>query len=135
MSDDKRDSTLSQYGVRPSKTVQLIAVEDIAAFVALAFERPEEFIGKAIEIAGDELTMPQQAEIIGRVIGRPVRYVQTRPEGEWNRGEEAAKMTRWFDEEGYRADIPALRKLHPGLMNLETWLRKTGWEGAARQAA
>ncbi|HEX2988577.1 MAG TPA: NmrA/HSCARG family protein [Chloroflexota bacterium] len=129
------NGTLSQYGVRPSKTVQLIAVEDIAAFVALAFERPEEFIGKELEIAGEELTMPQQAEIIGRVIGRPVLYVQTLPEGDWNRGEEARRMTRWFDEEGYKADIPALRRLHPEMMNLETWLRRMGWEGAARLAA
>jgi hypothetical protein len=27
---------------------------------------------------------------------------------------------------GYRADIPALRKLHPGLMDFATWLEKAG---------
>ena len=41
--------------------------------------------GKGLEVAGDELTMTQQAELIGRVIGRPVRYVQNPPESAWNR--------------------------------------------------
>jgi NAD(P)-dependent dehydrogenase (short-subunit alcohol dehydrogenase family) len=27
---------------------------------------------------------------------------------------------------GYQADIPALRKLHPGLMDFATWLEKAG---------
>jgi uncharacterized protein YbjT (DUF2867 family) len=126
--------TLSQYSIRPDVTMQLIAVEDIAEFAVLAFERPEEFVGKALEIAGEESTMPEQAELFSRVIGRPVYYVEL-PESDWNRGEEAQRMLRWFNEEGYKADIPALRKLHPGLIALESWLRKTGWEGAGQKAA
>jgi len=36
----------------------------------------------------------------------------------------------FFKGEGYDADIPALRKLHPGLLTLEQYLRKNGWENA-----
>ena len=33
-----------------------LAADDIAAFAALAFEQPDEYLGKTIEIAGDVLT-------------------------------------------------------------------------------
>jgi hypothetical protein len=39
-------------------------------------------------------------------------------------------MFNFFNGEAYDADIPALRKLHPGLLTFEQWLRKTGWENA-----
>jgi uncharacterized protein YbjT (DUF2867 family) len=120
----------SGFPLRPDKTLQLIAVDDIGAFVALAFENPQEFIGKSIEIAGDELTEPQIAETFARVIGRPVRYTaqSAMPSGGDNAEQE--RMVNWFNTEGYRADIPSLRTIYPQLTSLETWLRKTGWENA-----
>jgi hypothetical protein len=39
-------------------------------------------------------------------------------------------MFNFFNGESYTADIPALRKLHPGLLTLEQYLRKNGWENA-----
>ena len=39
-------------------------------------------------------------------------------------------MHNFFNGKGYDADIPALRKLHPGLFTLEQYLRKNGWENA-----
>jgi hypothetical protein len=36
----------------------------------------------------------------------------------------------FFNGQGYDADIPALRKRHPGLLNFEQYLRKNGWENA-----
>ena len=44
--------------------------------------------------------------------------------------EEMIAMFNFFNGEGYDADIPALRKLHPGLLTLEQYLRKNGWENA-----
>ena len=46
--------------VRPDKPYQTIATDDIGGFVALAFERPSEFIGKELEIAGSELTVSRE---------------------------------------------------------------------------
>ena len=117
---------LSQPALRPDVTLQFIAVDDIGGLVALAFARPEQFVGKALEIAGDEMTMPEAAEVISRVIGRTVRYVPAEmPPGDVN--PERRKMDEWLDESGYQAYIPALRRLYPGLTNLETWLQRTGW--------
>src|SRR5262249_25705297 len=60
--------------IRGDKPYQTIAVDDIGAFGALAFERPRDFIGIELEIAGSELTNIQAAEIFGRVLGKPVRF-------------------------------------------------------------
>ena len=42
--------------IRGDKPYQTIATDDIGGFVALAFERPQQFIGVELEIAGSELT-------------------------------------------------------------------------------
>jgi uncharacterized protein YbjT (DUF2867 family) len=49
--------------IRGDKPYQTIATDDIGAFVALAFERPTEFIGKELEIAGSELTNLEAAKV------------------------------------------------------------------------
>jgi uncharacterized protein YbjT (DUF2867 family) len=115
----------------PGKPFQQVAVEDIGAFAAMAFEHPEEWIGREVELAGDERTMPEIAETFGRVIGREVSYYQV----PWDRfeeqmGEEYAVMYRWFNDVGYEADVEALRREHPGLIDFERYLRGHGWEGA-----
>ena len=120
----------------PATPLQLVAVDDIGAFAALAFAAPEQWLGRAIELAGDELTMPQAAERFGRVIGRPVQYVPV-PMAEFRRtrGEEQATMFTWFNQVGYGADLPTLRAIYPALTTLEQWLRRTAWQGAAAGAA
>ncbi|MCI0396654.1 MAG: NmrA/HSCARG family protein [Chloroflexi bacterium] len=124
------NGSFTGFGLRPDKTLQLIAADDIGAFVALAFEQPEAYLGRAIEIAGDELTEPQIAETFARVIGRPVVAGRPMTQDSGPPDEEALKMIRWFNESGYQADIPALRRIYPGLQTLEQWLRRTGWENA-----
>jgi uncharacterized protein YbjT (DUF2867 family) len=116
-------------GLRPTTRLQLVALDDIGAFAAMAFSRPQEFVRQAIEIAGDELTMPQAAEILGSVIGRSVRFVELSLEDITRANEEWGRMLEWFNQHGYRADISALRSLHPGLMSFEQWLHHVGWEG------
>ena len=121
--------TYTGMGLRPEKGLQTIAVEDIAVFVALAFADKKSYLGKTLELAGDELTENQTAEVFSKVIGRPVTL--TEPSGQsWAPEEEAKAAFNFFNGEGYDADIPALRKLHPGLLTFEQYLRKNGWENA-----
>lgn len=124
------NGTFTGNGLRPEKGHQIIAVEDIAVFVALAFADPEAYLGKTLELAGDELTEPQLAETFSRVIGRPVKLVP--PSGGWDNAseEEMQAAYNFFNGEAYTADIPALRRLHPGLLTLEQYLRRNGWENA-----
>jgi uncharacterized protein YbjT (DUF2867 family) len=113
----------------PDKPFQQVAVEDIGAFAAMAFEHQDEWIGREVEVAGDERTMPEIAEAFGRVAGREVGYYQVPWEQfEEQMGEEYAVMYRWFNEVGYEADVEALRREHPGLIDFEGYLRGHGWE-------
>ena len=118
------------FGLRPEKGIQLIAADDIGAFVALAFDDPQAYLSRTIELAGDELTEQQIADTLAKVIGRPVRLQAPRmPEGAAPQPEQIA-MFQFFNGQGYDADIPALRRIYPGLLTFEGFLRKNGWENA-----
>lgn len=120
--------TFTGMGLRLEKGLQTIAAEDIAVFVALAFADPTTYLGRTVELAGDELTESQMAEAFTKVIGRPVTFAAPTGNGRRASEDEMVAMFNFFNGEGYDADIPALRKLHPGLLNFEGYLRKNGWE-------
>jgi uncharacterized protein YbjT (DUF2867 family) len=130
MRDQILDGTLAQP-LDPDKPLQQLNVEDLGAFAAMAFENPDEWIGREVDLAGDELTMPEAAEAFSLVTGREVSYYQV----PWDQfreqmGEEYAVMYEWFNDVGYEADILALRSEYPELTTLEQYLRGHGWEGA-----
>lgn len=120
--------TFTGMGLRPEKGIQSIAVEDVGVFAALAFADPEMFVGQTLELAGDELTESEIAETFSKVVGRTVNLVSPSGNGRRASDEEMIAAFNFFNDEGYDADIPALRKLHPGLLTFEQYLRKNGWE-------
>lgn len=121
--------------IRGDKPYQTIATDDIGAFAALAFERPTEFIGKELEIAGSELTYREAAKVFSQVLGKPVKFRKLPlPLVRLILGKEFYVMFRWFNEAGYKADIPGLRRAYPEihLHSLEEWLREEGWHKRAK---
>ncbi|GEM86041.1 NmrA/HSCARG family protein [Meiothermus granaticius] len=113
--------------MRPEIPVQIIAVDDIGAIAAVAFEDPD-LIGQSLPIAGDELTMTQVAQELSRVLGRPIRYQDYGDlESEDFLSREFRVMFDWYHHHGYRADIAATRALHPGLLTLGAWLGASGF--------
>jgi len=127
------NGSLASIGLRPDKTMQMVAVADIAAFVSLVLTQPQKYLGQTIELAGDELTETQIAATYARVIGRPVTLAAPQPGG-WAPEEELKAMNRFFNGEAYTADIAALRQAYPGLLTLEQYLRQSGWENAQPEA-
>ena len=124
--------------IRPEKRVQLIASEDIGEWAALALTEPGRFVGKALEIAGDELTNPEIAARFARVLRRPVTFRRlplfaTR----LVLGKEFHQMFRWFNEQGYQADLDRLRLEYPEIRptSLEAWLIREGWGSKGRDYA
>lgn len=118
--------------VRADVRYQTIASDDIGKFAALAFARPDDFIGVELEIAGSELTNPQAAAIFALVLGRQVKFRHLPvPVTRIVLGKEFHQMFRWFNQGGYRADVTGLRERYPelNLRSLEDWLREEGWEG------
>ena len=122
--------------IRADKPYQTIATDDIGAFAALAFERPKEFIGMELEIAGSELTNPEAARIFSRILGKPVKFQKLpMPIVRFVLGKEFYQMFRWFNEAGFKANLTELRERYPEvhLQTLEEWLRSEGWHKRARR--
>src|SRR5919112_595176 len=86
------DGTLPQP-LDPDKPFQQVAVRDVGAFAAIAFEHPDEWIGREVDLAGDEQAMPEVARTFGRVTGRDIVYYQVPwDQFEEQMGEEYAVM-------------------------------------------
>jgi len=115
--------------VRPAVPMQLISVRDIGAFAAIAFDRPDRFLGRTVTIAGDVLTPGEIAETFGRHCGLPARFHQTPIEQIRAFDEQLAQMFTFFNEHPSEPpDLPRLHAEHPGLLRLEPWLHATGWK-------
>lgn len=111
--------------------VNLVAVDDIGAFISLVLRNPESFIGQTIEFASDSLTPPEIAAAITRSIGRPIEYAPIPIATLREQSETLAAIYEWLNSGGHVVDLPALRKLYPGLTRFETWLVKQGKTGLA----
>ncbi|NUT40637.1 MAG: NmrA/HSCARG family protein, partial [Thermoactinospora sp.] len=68
----------------------------------------------------------QIAAAISEAIGRPLPYVRIPIEAIAKAGEDFAFAYTWLNDRGYRADVAFTRALHPRLMDLRTWLQRTG---------
>ena len=113
-----------------SRPLQQITPSDIAAFTALVLEHPEEFVDRRVDIASDELSGEEVAEILSGVTGREIHYVELPLEQVRQAiGEDGARMFEWFDQVGYSADISALRREHPevGWHTFEGWAKEQDW--------
>lgn len=114
--------------LKPGTVLQMIAAEDIGAYGAIAFERHQQLNGRAIDIAGDQHTMPQTAEILGRAAGHKVEFASAPIEDVRKASADFALMLEWFDRVGYDADIPGLEKefgFKP--TSLGGWAAKLSW--------
>ena len=113
-----------------SRPLQQVALSDIAAFTVVVLENREEFGGRRVDIASDELSGGEVADALTRVTGREVHYVELPIEQvRQAMGEDGARMFEWFDEVGYSADISALRRDHPevGWHTFEGWAKEQDW--------
>lgn len=105
------------------KPLQLVSVTDIGWFGAQAFLRPDEFEGRSLSLAGDELTATQAAERFKAKTGREMSYTyEIFCKLLMWMVKDVGYMFQWFREVGYAADIAALREMHPGLLDFEGWL-------------
>jgi uncharacterized protein YbjT (DUF2867 family) len=113
-------------GLGNDKVLQLISVHDIGVFAARAFQNPQEYKGRAISLAGDELTLPQAKEVFKEAIGydMPANF-QFMGSALLFMMKELGTMFQWFADVGYGADIKALRKEEPKLQDFGTWLKES----------
>ncbi|TNC49439.1 NmrA/HSCARG family protein [Rubellimicrobium rubrum] len=100
------------------RPIQLLDTADVGWFAAEAFDHPEDWIGREIELAGDELTWPEMVQSLRRSGHRPALPLPLPGSLVARMPEDFTLMVEWIGQEGFRADLPALRTLHPGLRRL-----------------
>ncbi len=116
--------------LKPDSRLQMIAVDDIGAFVALALEHPGRWQGHTTEIAGDELSMSALAGAFSRMLGREVQYNQVPWDAfQQQAGPDITRLWRFFEDQGTQIDISAVRQEHTGLIGFDHWLQ-TRWISA-----
>jgi uncharacterized protein YbjT (DUF2867 family) len=102
----------------PSTILQQIAVQNIAEFSALVIESPKRFLGKRIDIASDEVTGEQAAEILSNVLEYKIKYTPIPAPNE-----DLARMFEWYEKLGTGIDITSLHQEYPTV----NWLSFKDW--------
>jgi uncharacterized protein YbjT (DUF2867 family) len=112
-----------QQPLSPTTHLQMVAVDDIAAFAALAFEHPVEWKNRTFSLAGHELSMQQIADAFSRVTARDVKYVPVSwDQFEKNMGQELTVMYRWFEKKGFHFNVEEVRREYPSTHTFDRWL-------------
>ncbi len=111
--------------------LQQVAVADIGAFGALVVDRKDEFVGRRVEITGDELTSAESAVVLGELLDRPIGHFEVPMEQIRAFSEDFAIMYEWFIDTGYSVDIDGLRATYPEV----GWHRFVDWAAAVVPAA
>lgn len=113
----------------PDRMLYFISIPDIGFFVAEAFDNPDEWIGEALNIASDKMTVREYVTTVSDVMGREIAYHQL-PLEEYLEiyPKPMRPLFRWYHEAGYSANVEGFRARYPNLITLEQHLRANGWE-------
>jgi uncharacterized protein YbjT (DUF2867 family) len=105
--------------------LQMVATRDIGRVAAAALLDPDRVPGGAVEIAGDELTGEQVAEVYSQADGRDARY-EPLPLEALNGDPDQQSMFTWLTRRpAYQADFQLTRDLDPQVWDLAAWLANT----------
>lgn len=132
-------SVILQQGIRdprkPDTKMLYISVKDIAFFTGEAFDQPDSWLGRELNIASDAFTNPELADIISRVTGMPVKFTQISWE-EWGAQMPPylVDLYKWYETSGFSVDVAGLRQQYPNLYTMERYLRENGWENMEETA-
>ncbi|MBW4474054.1 MAG: NmrA/HSCARG family protein [Stenomitos rutilans HA7619-LM2] len=111
--------------MQPNTKLAMVAAQDIGKFVVTAFNHPDRFNGKQIELAGDQLTIPEAAAVLSRVSRQSVSAVCLTPEAAIARGKHPVMVQHqaWANEVGYPIAIEELQEYEGiSLTSFATWV-------------
>ena len=111
--------------------MQVISTQDVGWFAAQAFINPtsREYANAALTLAGDSLTYTQAGQVFRQKTGQvmPTTYNIMARAFLWG-VKDMGLMFKWFGTDGFGADVPALRKMHPDMLTFGDWVeQKSAW--------
>ncbi|GAE31943.1 NmrA/HSCARG family protein [Halalkalibacter hemicellulosilyticus] len=107
--------------------LKLNSGEDTAKFARAAFENPEKFREKDINIASDELSMTEIAETLSRVLDKKIVFETVDDEESRKRGmlEGTVYFMEWLEKvPGYGFDIEETRQYGVELKSFAEWAQE-----------
>lgn len=107
--------------------LKLNSGEDTAKFARAAFENPQKFHGKDINIASDELSMTEIAQTLSSVLHKKVVFETAGDEETRKRGmlEGTVYFMEWLEEvPGYGFDIQETREYGVELKSFAEWVEE-----------
>jgi uncharacterized protein YbjT (DUF2867 family) len=104
------------------RQVQMIAVDDIGKWVALAFLHPDKYMGQSIEIASDALSYKQIQAVYRKVTGKSEPSICIPSFVVFALMKDIGLMFKWFRDYGYQADIAYCRSTIEDSITFEQWL-------------
>ncbi|MEX3691934.1 NmrA/HSCARG family protein [Paraburkholderia sp. BR14263] len=115
------------FFLREEQRGQIIAVQDIGKIVTTIFSAPERYVGRTIEIAGDELTAARLRESLSRAAGTPIAYHRF-ADSLLEQDPFLGRLASLIDEDRLtgHADIRALDREFGPLLRFEEWLAGPG---------
>jgi uncharacterized protein YbjT (DUF2867 family) len=118
------------YPLPAQRLLQMVAVDDVAAFARMILEQPLGFENRRIEIAGDALPMETIARVLAAELGRHLPYEAVPLQAVWARSEALGRLCAWLDWEGTHVDIERLRRRNPEAVftRFAAWARRQEWE-------
>ncbi|KOX06271.1 NmrA family protein [Streptomyces sp. NRRL B-1140] len=107
----------------------LIPAGDIGAFAALVLQHRDEFSGRRIDIASDELTPAEMAQALAVATGRPIRHQEVPLTHVRTRSADLTAMFEYFTTSGLDVDVTELRRDHPeaGWHSFTDWAAGQDW--------
>lgn len=106
-----------------TKKLQFVSAKDVGKFAAMSFHRPGKFMNEAISLAGDELTQQQANLVFKKALGRklPMTFDMWKTMV-FMSAREKGLLFRWFENEGFGADVQECRRINPQMEDLRKWL-------------
>ena len=106
---------------------QFISSHDIAEIATKAFMNPDQYLGKTLTIAAEEMSMNKAAEVFGEAMGRKMKY-QPLPMflARIILGRDLAMMFKWVNKHNaiFVKDLQAFRQEYPNLLGLKEWIKQ-----------
>ncbi|MFD9484806.1 NmrA/HSCARG family protein [Streptomyces sp. NPDC059991] len=126
--DGLREGTFA-WPMPAHQPLTLIPAADIGAFAALVLQRRDDFAGHRIDIASDERTPAQMAEILATAIGCPVTHQEVPLAYVRTRSADLAAMFEYFTTVGLDVDVTGLRRDYPevGWHSFTDWAVAQDW--------
>lgn len=107
----------------PNRKLQMVAVADIAKVAASAFSNPQTYLGQAIEIVGDAMTLDEMALAWGNIAGHTCSAISMPLETLAQFWSQGVPLFRFIGEGGCDVDFTATSN-ESARLSFTEWLKR-----------